>query len=311
MKKFLLYYNTTDLINSVFFLLLTAAVILWAPHVPHWYLFAAGNLLLVALVGFLAHIAARRGHFWNLLHGYYLLLCVPLAFKEMYHLVPAIHQVDYDAALIAIDRMIFGFDPTHWTMAWSSPLLTEILQIAYGTYYFLPLILTIDLYRKKRVRAFKHVFLFVMLGFYLSYIGYVAVPGIGPRFTLHEFADKDAELPGLLVTTFLRDNTNAGESIPRGTAYPAAKVQRDVFPSGHTEMTLIVMLIAFRYRARTRWLLLVGGSLLIIATVYLRYHYVIDLIAGATLAWLTLELGGYLDERWTRWREKTARTLAT
>ncbi|MCB2206392.1 phosphatase PAP2 family protein [bacterium] len=310
MKKLLLHYNTTDLVNSVFFVLLTIAVMIWSEDFPNWHLFAISNILLVVLVGFLAHVAARKGHFWNLLHGYYLLLCVPLAFKELYFLVPAIHPIDYDAALIAIDRALFGVHVTEWTMRLRHPLLTEILQIAYGTYYFLPLILTIDLYRKKRVRAFKHVFLFVMLGFYLSYLGYIAVPGIGPRFTQHEFDRTDEELPGLLVTSFLRDNTNAGESIPPGTTHPAARVQRDVFPSGHTEMTLLVMLIAFRYRARTRWYLLIGGSLLIIATVYLRYHYVIDLIAGGIFAWLTMEMGGYLDYAWTRWREKTAHKLA-
>jgi membrane-associated phospholipid phosphatase len=230
------------------------------------------------------------------LHGYYLLICIPLAFMEMYYLVPAIHPVDFDASLILIDRFLFGTDVTVWTMSWSHPLLTEILQIAYGTYYFLPLILTIDLYRRKRVRAFKQVFLFVILGFYLSYLGYVAVPAIGPRFTQHEFSDIDQELPGLFATSFLRSNTNAGESIPDGTLYPAAKVQRDVFPSGHTEVTLLVMLVAFRFRARSRWFLLVTGSLLIVATVYLRYHYVIDLIAGGLFAWLTLELGALIDE---------------
>jgi membrane-associated phospholipid phosphatase len=225
---------------------------------------------------------------------------------EMYYLVPAINPVDFDASLILIDRFLFGTDVTVWTMGWSHPLLTEILQIAYSTYYFLPLILTIDLYRRKRVRAFKQVFLFVILGFYLSYLGYVAVPAIGPRFTQHEFASIDQELPGLFATSFLRSRTNAGESIPDGTLYPAAKVQRDVFPSGHTEVTLLVMLVAFRFRARSRWFLLVTGSLLIVATVYLRYHYVIDLIAGGLFAWLTLELGALIDEKWTRWRERAA-----
>src|SRR5205814_5836316 len=51
---------------------------------------------------------------------------------------------------------------------------------------------------------------------------------------------------------------------------------------------LITMLLAFKFRARTRWVLLVIGSGLIFATVYLRYHYVIDLVGGLVFAVATL-----------------------
>ena len=49
-------------------------------------------------------------------------------------------------------------------------------------------------------------------------------------------------------------------------------------------MTLMVIIMAFRYRLRIRKVILALGILLIIGTVYLRYHYVIDIWAGAMLA---------------------------
>jgi len=302
MKRILLSYNTTDLVNTGFFILLSIAMLIWQDASPLWPLFIGVNLAVLVAIGILARFAELRGAVWNLLHGFYMMLCIPIAFKEMYFLVPAIHPVDFDAALIAIDRILFGTDVTVWLKGWSHPLLTEILQMAYASYYLLPLILAVDFYRKKRVRAFKTVFLFVILGFYLSYFGYVSVPAIGPRFTQHEFEQKDVDLPGVLLTPYLRDYTNTGESIPPGTEFPAAKVQRDVFPSGHTQITLLVIFLAFRFRARARWFLGVTGSLLIIATVYLRYHYVIDLFAGALFAWMTVELGILLDDWWNRWK---------
>ncbi|PLX25511.1 MAG: hypothetical protein C0600_11840 [Ignavibacteria bacterium] len=304
MKRFLLHYNTADFTNSVFFTVLAVTMVILSGEIELWWVFVLTDIVAVGAIAFLARIAATRGHIWNLFHGFYLMLYIPLAFKQMYYIVPTIHPVDFDAALISIDRLLFGTDVTVWMGNWSHPLLTEILQLAYASYYFLPLILAVDFYRKKRIKAFKTVFLFVILGFYLSYLGYVSVPAIGPRFTLHEFDQTGENLPGLLLTDFLRDYTNTGESIPPGTLHPAAKVQRDVFPSGHTQVTLIVILLAFRYRARTRWLLLLIGSLLIIATVYLRYHYVIDLIGGALFAWLTMYAGELLDRGWTRWRER-------
>lgn len=302
MQRILAHHNTTDLVNTVFFLLLTVALIVWSGTIALWWLYALANVAVVVAIGMTARFAARRGPRWQLAHGFYMMALIPVAFKELYFLVPAIHPVDFDAALMSIDRLMYGCDPTHCLMSIAHPVLTEILQIAYGSYYLLPFILAVDLYRRKRIKAFKHVFLFVMLGFYLSYLGYVAVPAIGPRFTLHDFAETDAELPGLVVTSALRAYTNTGESAPPGTEYPAAVIQRDVFPSGHTEITLLVMLLAFRYRARSRWFLLVTGSLLIFGTVYLRYHYVIDLIGGALFAWLTTQLAPLIDHWWERWK---------
>jgi membrane-associated phospholipid phosphatase len=308
-QRFFAHHNSTDLINTVFFTALTVALAVWSPRIPDWWIFALANIGVVAAIWLTATYAARRGHRWHLLHGFYMMALIPIAFKEMYVLVPAIHPVDFDAALIIIDRALFGCDPTVCLHAIAHPLLTEVLQIAYASYYFLPFILVVDLFRKKRMKAFKNVFLLVMLGFYLSYLGYVAVPAIGPRFTLHDFDQTDAEIPGLLVTSALRVYTNTGESAPPGTEFPAAVIQRDVFPSGHTEITLLVMLLAFRYRARSRWVLLVTGSLLVFATVYLRYHYVIDIIGGALFAWLTVELGPLVDQWWEQWKKRRALPL--
>ena len=308
-KKLLADYTSTDVTNTVFFILLAIVTPIYRDDVPAWGLFFGADLAIVIVIGVLARFASRRGHIWNLLHGFYMMLCIPIAFKSMYYLVPSIHPIDYDEALIAIDHAVFGIHPTQWLAPYQRPWLTEILQIAYGSFYMLPLVLTIDLYRMRRMKAFKMVFMIVILGFYLSYLGYVAVPAIGPRFTLHEFEDTETELPGLLVTPALRAYTNTGESIPAGTPNPAGVVQRDVFPSGHTQITLLVMILAFRFRARSRWFLAIIGSLLIIATVYLRYHYVIDLVGGALFAILTMQLGLLLETWWTTIRMRAAASL--
>jgi membrane-associated phospholipid phosphatase len=296
--------TATDALNIVFFAVLSIGMLFCMDKIPPWWLFIAINGVIVFAVYWFAQYAARRGHFWNLLHGFYMMNCIPIAFKELYYLVPALHPHDYDSTLIAIDKLLFGVNPTLWLQQFSHPFLTEILQIAYASFYFLPLVLTVDLFRMKRMKAFKIVFFTIVLGFYLSYIGYVAFPAVGPRFTLHDFRKIDEELPGVFFTKILRAYTNIGESIPEGNENPLKTVQRDVFPSGHTEMTLLIIFLAWRYKARTRWPLTVTGSLLIIATVYLRYHYVIDLLGGAVFAFLTVLLSRFLLEKWDRFRDR-------
>jgi membrane-associated phospholipid phosphatase len=179
-------------------------------------------------------------------------------------------------------------------------LLTDILQIAYFSYYILFIILGVELYRRYAMEDFDKAAFLIVYGFYLSYLGYFSLPGVGPRFTLHDFAMLETEMPGIFLTNVMRSIINAGESIPQIHDHAIDFVQRDVFPSGHTQLTVIVMALAFRYRLKARWILLTLGSLLIVATVYLRYHYVVDLVAGALLAWFTLWSGDKLEVWWRR-----------
>ena len=168
-------------------------------------------------------------------------------------------------------------------MQFSSPWLTEILQIAYTLFYVLFLLIGMELYRRNNKDLF-HFFMFTCVyGFYLSYIGYFFLPAVGPRFTLHDFSALNRDLPGVFLTPYLRWFVNFGGSVPMGVPNGAAiaGTQRDVFPSGHTMMTLVLIYLSMRFRIRLRWFIAITGTLLIIATVYERYHYVVDLIGGS------------------------------
>jgi len=215
-------------------------------------------------------------------------------------LVKPIRVFDYDNWFILIDRWMFGADPTRVLYNLSHPVLTEVLQIIYGMFYLLPIMLCLSLLRKDRFIALDFAVFSIIYGFYLSYLGYFIVPGIGPRFTLHDFSTINQTLPGLYLTNFLRDMTNSAEGIPSGTLNPAALVQRDVFPSGHTMITLIVMYLSVRLKSRGRFFFLPVGTLLIFSTVYLRYHYVIDLIGGLIFMIFSMWSGKIFFNWWRR-----------
>ena len=114
------------------------------------------------------------------------------------------------------------------------------------------------------------------------------MPAIGPRFTLHEFGTLNSELPGLWLTDFFRELVNLGGGVSSDTPNPAEIVNRDCMPSGHTMMTLISIICAFKLKSCYKWLILVIGISLIFSTVYLRYHYVVDVIAGIGFAIITM-----------------------
>jgi membrane-associated phospholipid phosphatase len=206
--------------------------------------------------------------------------------------------------LIAADRVLVGVDPTSWLSAHMllPAVAIDYLQVCYSLFYFLPVALGVELYRRalrkerdgmyapeEHTQLGELLFL-VVYGFLLSYAAYFIFPSIGPRFTLHNFHLIDHELPGEYVTRMLREWLNRGENVLPTMSLEEARrlVTRDAFPSGHTDITLLTILLAFRYRARSRWILAILGSSLIFATVYLRYHYLIDVIGGALLMAITL-----------------------
>lgn len=268
-----------DKIVIAYVVIITALIIAFSFRIPAWWQLVAVHALAIGFIWLIARwdrTSSRRG-VASFIHGWYPVAFIPTTFKELTYLVPLIHPRDFDVQLAAIDHRLFGAHPTVWLERVTWPAVVEVLQVIYATYYFLPIILGAVLWRKGWFERYRFWVFIVALGFYVSYLGYIAVPATGPRFLP---AIRDAQtfpLSGVWLFDWLR-----------GTLDRAEGITRDCFPSGHTEMTLLVLYYAHRFHRRTFWLLLPVGSALIFSTVYLRYHYVVDVIAGAATAALVI-----------------------
>ena len=199
------------------------------------------------------------------------IVIIPTNFTELHYLVHNVSPMDFDRALIDMDFALFGVHPTVWMERLANPIVTEYLQFIYTTFYFLPIILAYILYRRKAGDDFDYFTFIIVFGFYLSYLGYFIGPAIGPRYTLDHL--QTFPVTGIWATDAIRHTLDKLENI-----------QRDAFPSGHTEMTVISMMYAYKYSKKYFYVLLVIGTSLVFSTVYLRYHYVVDVIAGIALA---------------------------
>jgi membrane-associated phospholipid phosphatase len=153
-----------------------------------------------------------------------------------------------------------------------------VLQFAYISYYPMAIVLGAVLFLKKNETAFDEAIFGIILCFYLSYVGYLLFPAVGPRFTLAHLQTRDLAA-GPLVTS-IQETLNALEN-----------TKTDAFPSGHTAVALMTLYYARRFRERALTaLLLPAVTGLILSTVYLRYHYVVDVLAGIALTVLTVYL---------------------
>jgi len=122
-------------------------------------------------------------------------------------------------------------------------------------------------------------------GYYISIIGYILFPAIGPRYALTHLYS--VPLEGSFLTDFVRDTLNTLEHN-----------KRDCMPSGHTQIVLVALYLAHRYEKFLFYLFVPIICALILSTIYLRYHYVIDLLVGMALAIGCLIVGPRLYRGW-------------
>ena len=289
MCSFINALHSTDRLFLIFWACLSIAGIALHSQTHYWPEILAANGAAVAMV-FAVAAAARRfpdSKALKIAHDWLAFPLVMFTYKQLYYIInPLHHGKDYDYLLAAIDRAIFGVNPTVWISRLSHPIVTEALQIAYSLFYVIFIAAGVELYRRKDSSEYGQFRLAVVYGFMVSYIGYFFLPAVGPRLAIHDFSSINSELPGIFFTRHLRLFIDACESISPGASnsLAIAQAQRDVFPSGHTMMTIIALAFAFRRKLKTRALLMIIGTMLIVATIYLRYHYVIDVITGALLA---------------------------
>ena len=225
------------------------------------------------------------------------LFVILFTFDSMSHITAYINAPDKDPWLARMDAYLTGPVPGAWLEWMVRPALTTVLQICYTSYYFVPIIFCLILFFKRETEYFDISLFGITLGFFVSYLGYIMVPALGPRFYFEgQYAHdlmRGGVAKGIDSTLNLLEGTN-----------------RDAFPSGHTEVVLIVLAYAWRYKRWFFWLALPLVTGLIVATMYLRYHYVIDVVAGAALAPVCVLLADKLYAGYCRYFKVTGFPLS-
>lgn len=217
---------------------------------------------------------------------------VLVLFDSLGWIVHYINPVDIDPLLVRLDYMIFENHPTVMLESIMNPILTDILQTAYSTYYFLPVVLGVTLLRNNQRKEFDRSLFLILFCFYLSYLGYIIWPALGPRFALDHLQTQ--RLEGLLMAEPMQNLLNRLEGI-----------KRDAFPSGHTGVALTVLYLAYRHKKTLFRIYLPVVILLLFSTVYCRYHYVVDVIAGVVLAVAAIFFGEIYYKWWEKRTNKT------
>lgn len=191
---------------------------------------------------------------------------------------PLLHALDpvlLDARLLELDRHLFGQTPAVWLEALVTPRTVEWFSYFYYSYYaLLAVILGGTLLFDQQRRRYEVLFAAAIV-VVVGHVGYTWVPGVGPY-----------DWPGVVFSRPL-EGGRWWHEVQHTVSQAGA--QLDIFPSLHTALSLTVGLHALRHRrdAPFRWIwpaVVFFVANIVIATLFLRWHYGVDVVAGVALA---------------------------
>jgi membrane-associated phospholipid phosphatase len=216
------------------------------------------------------------------------LACI-LIYTNLHDTIGFVNPRDVHHLLDALDRQIFGVQPSVWAERFVTPARTEVMQFFYLSFAWIAPSPALILLARRRWREFRAVTLGTVVCFYLGYALYVAFPAAPPRLVLvYEFS---RSLEGY-ARLFSNLSAQAFALLPVDS--------RAAFPSLHAAVSLAALAFSWRYVRAWFWVLLPFVLGLWTSTIYLRHHYTVDLLAGWALVPAALALAPRLDRWWAR-----------
>jgi len=264
--------------------------------IPIWPLLLAGHAVGIGLIHALIRLHAARpsSRLLDFLRHFYPILLYTGLYRETGSLNHVLISGFLDPFFIRLEARIFGFQPSLAFMdslPW--PAVSELFYAAYFSYYVMVGGVGLALFYRNRQQFFHYVSVISFL-FYACYFIYIFMPVVGPRIFF-------CEIPGYQLPADVQPVVVFPAAVKAGVFYQIMAWIYDTFeapgaafPSSHVAVAIGTVWFSFRYLRSIRWPHLVIVVLLCLATIYCRYHYVVDVIAGGLTAAVLIPLGNRL-----------------
>jgi membrane-associated phospholipid phosphatase len=193
-------------------------------------------------------------------------------YPETYYFNSSIFD-NLDHHFVNADQMLFGCQPSlefSKRMPW--PWFSELMYFGYFSYFFIFFGTAFWCYFCKKELVNKAIFLFVC-SFYLFYTVFIFLPVAGPHFYFPAPLNKAPD--GYLFCKIMRFLQAAGER-PTGA-----------FPSSHIGISFTVVVFVAQYCRVLLKYILPLFVILVLATVYIKAHYLVDVLGGLAAVAIT------------------------
>jgi membrane-associated phospholipid phosphatase len=276
----LLVCGTFEWMTLVYLALLNALIVIYRRNLPDAAIFFWAHVSIAAAIVALCWANGyRHSSALRFLRHWYPMLLFFFFFEELHHLVHLIRPGWLDRWLIQFDFVLCGVHPTVWLEQFASPVLNDLMQFAYMSYYFYGVILCGFLFYRRELRNFWCVMTATAAAYYLGYTISILFPIEGPYHALAGL--QRVQLTGGFFTSLMNFIESWG------------RVHGAAFPSAHVSGSFVVLLGAWRYRRGLFRIFLPFFVLMVVSTVYGRYHYVADVLAGllvGAIGWCVADL---------------------
>ena len=228
------------------------------------------HLVGLALIHLVARIPVPRNPLGAFLRLGWPVAITPLFYMELATLNQLLVPGYLDTSVQAWEQALFGAQLSIVSSGWYDGLwLSEALHMGYVSYYLVVPTALLGAWWSAGRDGLESVVFATALAFYLCYLCFAVFPVAGPRYEFARITGPQTE--GFLFA-LVHGILEAGSA--KGTA----------FPSSHVAATVTAWLAAGRLNRRILWTLSPLAVTLTLGTVYGRFHYAIDALAGLLFA---------------------------
>ena len=204
-------------------------------------------------------------------------------YTETGYLKNIIFPNDFDIYFVTVEQWLWGMQPSlAFAQLMPQNWFNEFMNICYFSYYPLIVGVCILFYYDNKDHSSKSIFM-IIFSFYLYYIFYDLVPVVGPQFHFNTLYTDDpppyffGKLMRFILITIER---------PTGA-----------FPSSHVGIALLISYIAYKQLKKYFYYSLLFVFGICFATVYLKAHYLVDVIGAVFMIPILVAISSYAYDK--------------
>ncbi len=202
-----------------------------------------------------------------------------------FNLTRVIVKTDLTPILIKADELLFGTQVSYLLQDYIKPWITDLMYFGYSLHFFFPFILALYFYTRGREKHFQELMLAVVTVSCIGYVGYLTFPSTSPVYVL----EYERGLEGGKVSDFVLAEIDKVRSEQSDCC---------LFPSLHVGISCVTLILAFKRERKIFIVLLPLIVLSWMSTIYLRRHFIIDIIAGWIIAAMAIYLTPIINRIW-------------
>ena len=216
----------------------------------------------------------------NFIHLFYPILLLSYFYGETALINNLIFSEYLDPIIYNWEQTLFGFQPSlEFSIRFPQPWFSELLYMGYFSYYLLTFGVSLMFFIIKPTMA-ENVNFLIITSLFIYYLIFIIFPVVGPQYY---FSPPFSEVANSgFFSRMVKLIQHYGEH-PTGA-----------FPSSHVGLVVIFLTMTYNNLRWLFWVIVPLFLLILLATVYIKAHYAIDIFAGLLSAPIVYYISGIL-----------------